>query len=72
MQNVLQHWISFSDLNPPPARQNQNVQRQNRIYQFMPGRNYTIPNYEKQSPFYVRSDYPDGQGFILPTRENGF
>ena len=26
------------------------------------GRNYTIPNYEKQSPFYVRSDYPDRQG----------
>ncbi len=25
MQNVLQHWISFSDLNPPLARQNQKV-----------------------------------------------
>ena len=24
--------------------------------------NYTIPNYEKQSPFYARSDYPDRQG----------
>ena len=25
------------------------------------GENYTRPNYEKQSPFYVRSDYPDRQ-----------
>jgi len=25
-------------------------------------KNDTISNYEKQSPFYVRSDYPDRQG----------
>mgnify|MGYP006922377352 CR=1 FL=1 len=26
------------------------------------GKNYTIPNYVKQSPFYACSDYPDRQG----------
>ncbi len=29
------------------------------------GRNYTIANYEKQSPFYARSDYPDHQSNLL-------